>query len=62
LNIKFIETSAKNSTNVEDTFLTLAQQIKQKIIVDGPTSTPTPGQSLTPLNKQEPTEKKAGCC
>ncbi|KAG1790985.1 P-loop containing nucleoside triphosphate hydrolase protein [Suillus fuscotomentosus] len=52
LNIPFLETSAKNATNVEQSFLTMAKQIKDRM---GSTSTPaggaksstvTPGQSV----------------
>ncbi|KAG6334553.1 hypothetical protein ID866_4529, partial [Astraeus odoratus] len=52
LTIPFLETSAKNATNVEQAFLTMAKQIKDKM---GATSTPaggakssvvTPGQSV----------------
>jgi Ras-related protein Rab-1A len=52
LNIPFLETSAKNATNVEQAFLTMAKQIKDRM---GSTSTPaggaksstvTPGQSV----------------
>lgn len=31
MGISFIETSAKNSTNVQDAFLTMARQIKERI-------------------------------
>jgi len=31
-NIKFMETSAKNSINVEEAFLTLARDIKKRLI------------------------------
>ncbi|KAG2158148.1 P-loop containing nucleoside triphosphate hydrolase protein [Suillus bovinus] len=52
LSIPFLETSAKNATNVEQAFLTMAKQIKDRM---GSTSTPaggaksstvTPGQSV----------------
>ncbi|KAG2360867.1 P-loop containing nucleoside triphosphate hydrolase protein [Suillus spraguei] len=52
LTIPFLETSAKNATNVEQAFLTMAKQIKDRM---GSTSTPaggaksstvTPGQSV----------------
>ncbi|KAL9714992.1 ras GTPase [Leucoagaricus gongylophorus] len=52
LNITFLETSAKNATNVEQAFLTMAKQIKDRM---GSTAAPsgaaksttvTPGQSV----------------
>ncbi|GLB35112.1 putative GTP-binding protein ypt1 [Lyophyllum shimeji] len=52
LSIPFLETSAKNATNVEQAFLTMAKQIKDRM---GSTSTPsgaaksstvTPGQTM----------------
>ncbi|KAH0830398.1 P-loop containing nucleoside triphosphate hydrolase protein [Lanmaoa asiatica] len=61
LAIPFLETSAKNATNVEQAFLTMAKQIKDRM---GSTSTPaggaksstvTPGQSV----QQQPS---GGCC
>jgi len=62
LSIPFLETSAKNATNVEQAFLTMAKQIKDRM---GSTSTPagasgkssviTPGQSVTQSSS-------AGCC
>jgi len=62
LSIPFLETSAKNATNVEQAFLTMAKQIKDRM---GSTSTPaggagktnviTPGQSVS---QQAP----SGCC
>merc|ERR1711862_985678 len=41
--IKFMETSAKNSINVDQAFITLAQDIKKRLIdTDGPGPGPTP--------------------
>jgi len=62
LSIPFLETSAKNATNVEQAFLTMAKQIKDRM---GSTSTPaggagktnviTPGQSVSQ-------QTSGGCC
>ena len=38
LGIKFIETSAKNSVNVDDAFFTMANEIKARVQIDNPTS------------------------
>jgi len=60
LGIPFLETSAKSATNVEQAFLTMAKQIKDRM---GSTSTPagagksstiTPGQTVQP--------QETGCC
>ncbi|CAG7854070.1 GTP-binding protein ypt1 [Serendipita indica DSM 11827] len=61
LGIPFLETSAKNATNVEQAFLTMAKQIKDKMGASGtggPTSktnTITPGTGIT-------TNTSSGCC
>ncbi|KAF5387046.1 hypothetical protein D9615_001653 [Tricholomella constricta] len=61
LSIPFLETSAKNATNVEQAFLTMAKQIKDRM---GSTSTPsgaaksstvTPGQTVQ-------SQQSGGCC
>jgi len=62
LSIPFLETSAKNATNVEQAFLTMAKQIKDRM---GSTSTPsgaggkssviTPGQTVQQ-------QQSGGCC
>ncbi|KAI8139270.1 P-loop containing nucleoside triphosphate hydrolase protein [Fennellomyces sp. T-0311] len=60
LNIPFLETSAKNASNVEQAFLTMAKQIKDKM---GPTMQQQPkssvkvGQGATVQPKQS-----GGCC
>merc|ERR1712187_578978 len=59
LDIPFLETSAKNSHNVEQAFLTMAAQIKTRIAAT---------QSLNPTAANrvdivtEPTTKSGGCC
>jgi len=60
LNIPFLETSAKNATNVEQAFVTMATEIKNRM-VNIPTGTNKPGNvkigSGQPVKKQE-----GGCC
>lgn len=62
LNIPFLETSAKNATNVEQAFLTMAKQIKDRMGTSsstvggtGKSSTITPGQTVTQ-------QSSGGCC
>ncbi|KAH9842835.1 GTP-binding protein ypt1 [Rhodofomes roseus] len=62
LNIPFLETSAKNATNVEQAFLTMAKQIKDRMGSSsstvggtGKSSTITPGQTVTQ-------QSSGGCC
>jgi Ras-related protein Rab-1A len=61
LGIPFLETSAKNSTNVEQAFITMATEIKNRMAASQPTpqsktSTVKPGTG-TPVNKSD-----GGCC
>jgi Ras-related protein Rab-1A len=57
LSIPFLETSAKNATNVEQAFLTMAAQIKNKM------QSPTPQQKV-PINVGDtmPVNKESGSC
>lgn len=61
LNIPFLETSAKNATNVEQAFLTMAKQIKDRMGSSSTqagaakSSTVTPGQTLQ-------AQQSGGCC
>lgn len=60
LNIPFLETSAKDSSNVEQAFLTMAKQIKDKVgtsMQQQPKSTVTVGQGTSVQPKQG-----GGCC
>ncbi|KAM3145993.1 GTP-binding protein of the rab [Paramecium bursaria] len=57
LNIKFIETSAKNSINVEKAFMTLATEIKAKVAKNEKIA-PQSQQALTP----NPDAQKTGGC
>ena len=58
LGIEFVETSAKNSTNVEKAFMMMASQIKMKYkpvtVGNNPTNVNLQGQSVN--------QKSAGCC
>jgi len=61
IGMPFLETSAKNSTNVEEAFLTMSRVIKDKVV----SGTLPLAQPLVkkPLNlNATPVNEKAGCC
>ena len=58
LQIQFVETSAKNSTNVDNAFLTMAKQIKSKM----GNAQPTPGVKKEVNITSEPVQKPSGGC
>ncbi|GKV24469.1 hypothetical protein SLE2022_146600 [Rubroshorea leprosula] len=58
LGIPFLETSAKDSINVEQAFLTMAGEIKKKM-GNQPTANKSPG---TVQMKGQPIEQKNNCC
>jgi len=61
LNIPFLETSAKNATNVEQAFMTMAAEIKNRM---GPPSAPSDvGSGINIGSSSRPVEQsKSGCC
>jgi len=61
--IAFYETSAKNSINVEDAFISLARDVKKRIIDTAkPSTNENTGNSIKPGSlSTQPTQKK-GCC
>mmetsp|Transcript_6346 Transcript_6346/g.10568 ORF Transcript_6346/g.10568 Transcript_6346/m.10568 type:complete len:213 (+) Transcript_6346:83-721(+) len=61
--IKFMETSAKNSINVDQAFITLAQDIKKRLIdTDGPGPGPTPkGDVKLDAEKKDGGGKDCAC-
>merc|ERR1711860_51670 len=58
MNIQFLETSAKNAHNVEQAFMSMAREIKQRV-ANAPQNK-TPGGSLT-LGANQPA-RQGGCC
>jgi len=61
LNIPFLETSAKNATNVEQAFLTMAAEIKRRM---GPTASAADQRSNVKINASTPVKSSSsgGCC
>lgn len=60
-NINFFETSAKQDTNVEQAFLTIATDVKNRMMVDGVGggAVPTGGHKIVAGGQQE---SKGKCC
>ncbi len=63
LQIPFLETSAKNATNVEQSFMTMAAEIKR---AQGPDNGHMSGGGntvrITPITNPVREDKKKGCC
>lgn len=59
LGIPFLETSAKNATNVEQAFMTMAAEIKNRV---GPPSSAAEAPSAVKIDKSRSVESKSGCC
>ena len=59
VNIPFLETSAKNATNVEDAFMTMAGEIKKRMA-----TAPTQEGNKSRLHVSGKTEsvKSSSCC
>jgi len=59
-NIHFYETSAKQNLNVENAFLKIATDVKNRLITDGGNSNAATGHKLAPGGGS--TAAKKGCC
>lgn len=60
LRIPFLETSAKNATNVEQAFVTMAAEIKNRM---GPSATAGPGDKPNVrINASTPVKQSGGGC
>jgi len=62
LGIKFIETSAKNSVNVDNAFFAMANEIKARVQKVESTPTPTDSKKQTTLRAGEPVKNSSGGC
>ena len=60
LGIPFLETSAKNSTNVDDAFLTMAREIKARMVVTMQSG--GAGEKNISLSASQSVKDKKGCC
>ncbi|KAJ3336979.1 GTP-binding protein of the rab [Gonapodya sp. JEL0774] len=61
LGIPFLETSAKNATNVEQAFLTMAKQIKDRMGAMPASSTQAPKAKIN-VGEKLPAQAASGCC
>ncbi len=62
LGIPFIETSAKNSTNIEKAFVMMAREIKNRMINSGGGQTITPTSVISGTRLEvPPSDAKTGC-
>merc|ERR1719203_2337667 len=62
LTIPFLETSAKNATNVEQAFLTMAAQIKNKMQSQPPPNPTNKKRNITELGTEPVNSGGGGCC
>ncbi|KAI3968061.1 hypothetical protein MKW92_041903 [Papaver armeniacum] len=62
LGISFLETSAKDSINVEQIFLTMAAEIKKRIGNQQPTSTSNKKVAKTVQMQGKPIQPRSNCC
>ena len=60
-NIHFFETSAKQDINVEKAFITIATDVKNRMIVDGSGGPSPAGVRQLTANKDEG-KSSGGCC
>jgi len=61
LSIPFLETSAKNAVNVEQAFLTMAQEIKNRMVTAG-NATQGGKPIIKPGSAQPVKKQEGGCC
>jgi Ras-related protein Rab-1A len=62
LNIPFLETSAKNATNVEKAFLTMAAEIKNTIAAQPAAKGPAGGKTVDVRGTSVAQKAGGGCC
>ncbi|KAJ9524061.1 hypothetical protein QJQ45_022494 [Haematococcus lacustris] len=62
IGIPFLETSAKNATNVEEAFMTMAAEIKNRMASQPMPSRPGGGATIRPGEGKSVAAGKSGCC
>ena len=62
LGIPFLETSAKNATNVEQAFMTMAAEIKNRVGPPAPTGPGGAGGKVNIESTPVPQPGRSGCC
>jgi len=62
INIPFLETSAKSATNVEQAFMTMAKQIKDRMATATPTTGPASTVKVGPGQAVSQPVQSGGCC
>ena len=60
-NIHFFETSAKQDQNVEKSFITIATDVKDRLIMDGGSGSAASGGQRLAAGNAAP-RKSGGCC
>lgn len=60
--MKYVETSAKANTQVEEAFFNLARDVKARLIDTATTPAAVPGQGSTGVDVGKGGETKAGGC
>ena len=60
LGIPFLETSAKNATNVEEAFMTMASEIKKRMASQPAMNANKSG--TVKVGGSQPLQQKSGCC
>jgi len=62
LGIPFLETSAKNATNVEQAFITMATDVKARMDASGGNANNTKDKTRIKPGKEIPKEEPGSCC
>ena len=62
MGIPFLETSAKNATNVEQAFMTMAAEIKNRMQTVPPADRASGPKGLANLGPQTGKQQGGGCC
>ena len=63
LGVPFLETSAKNSTNVEESFIRMTSEIKRRVVAQQSPGEGRPGGvKLPPSGQRVQPKQKGGCC